>query len=251
MALGHEWVLEEFGAKPRIGWQIDPFGHSLTNARLFAEIGFDALFFSRIDYKDKYYREIKKELEWVWYPYKPERQRDWDWNSTQGQTSFGSEVNILAHTLYSGYGNPNIDVLDYIGKKEGFKPWNFNESSEEFDADHNAATFARHLLHKRCISYIHNECLVVIGGDFNFIDAKASYSHLEEIINFMNLNYGDKLNMFYSTPSNYIDALNHQNIRFPTKYDDLFPYADSFGHYWTGFYSSRPNLKKLIRKVSQ
>lgn len=50
MVVGHEWVLREFGVKPRIGWQIDPFGHSNTNTRLFAEMGFDALFFARIDY---------------------------------------------------------------------------------------------------------------------------------------------------------------------------------------------------------
>ena len=42
--------MKELGAKPRIGWQIDPFGHSQTNARLFAEMGFDAFFIGRLDY---------------------------------------------------------------------------------------------------------------------------------------------------------------------------------------------------------
>jgi len=28
--LGHKFLLDEFGFVPRIGWQIDPFGHSST-----------------------------------------------------------------------------------------------------------------------------------------------------------------------------------------------------------------------------
>ena len=25
---GHQWLSDEFGIKPRIGWNIDPFGHT-------------------------------------------------------------------------------------------------------------------------------------------------------------------------------------------------------------------------------
>jgi len=33
-ALGHQFLKEEFGVTPRIGWQIDPFGHSAVQAYL-------------------------------------------------------------------------------------------------------------------------------------------------------------------------------------------------------------------------
>ena len=37
---------------PTIGWQLDPFGHSSTNAALMTgALGFDATFFGRADYQ--------------------------------------------------------------------------------------------------------------------------------------------------------------------------------------------------------
>lgn len=68
MMFGHQFILKNFGKKPRIGWQIDPFGHSNTNARIFAEMGFDAWFFTRLDFEDRENRENKKELEFIWRP---------------------------------------------------------------------------------------------------------------------------------------------------------------------------------------
>jgi hypothetical protein len=45
-------LYEEFGFTPRVGWNIDPFGHTEGNAALFHDFGFDALFFSRMGYED-------------------------------------------------------------------------------------------------------------------------------------------------------------------------------------------------------
>lgn len=32
--LGHRYIMDQFGKVPRIGWQIDPFGHSAVQAYL-------------------------------------------------------------------------------------------------------------------------------------------------------------------------------------------------------------------------
>ena len=60
----------------------------------------------------------------------------------------------------------------------------------------------------------------------------------------------------YSTPSEYIESLKaFQNSTpsfkgWPVKVDDMFPYADSKTAYWTGYYTSRPNFKKMIKDMA-
>ena len=117
MMIGHDFILNEFGVKPRIGWQVDPFGHSNANARLFAEMGFDALFFGRLDYQDKNKRMNDKSMEWIWMP---------------NADSLGSDVNLFTHAMYYQYQSPSgldFDILD------GLDPWVNNKESDSFNAD--------------------------------------------------------------------------------------------------------------------
>jgi|Transcript_14435 alpha-mannosidase len=90
MMVGHEFLLREFGdfAIPRIGWHIDPFGHSNANPRLFAEMGFDAWFFARIDYEDKAVRMDSQSMQWVWKPF---------------SESLGDQVSIFTHCMPDHY----------------------------------------------------------------------------------------------------------------------------------------------------
>ncbi len=68
--LGHRFIASEFtsAAIPSVTWQIDPFGHSGTQASLLSSpaAGFSALFVSRADYQDISHRTGTKTLEYVW-----------------------------------------------------------------------------------------------------------------------------------------------------------------------------------------
>jgi lysosomal alpha-mannosidase len=68
--LGLQFILSEFGecARPKVAWQLDPFGHSREQASLFAQFGFDGLFLGRLDYQDYQYRSQTKTREFVWKP---------------------------------------------------------------------------------------------------------------------------------------------------------------------------------------
>lgn len=66
-ALGHRFLVEEFGVYPKVAWQIDPFGHSATQASLLSyEAGFEAIYFKRIDQQDMANRVADKSMELLW-----------------------------------------------------------------------------------------------------------------------------------------------------------------------------------------
>ncbi|KAE8711867.1 Alpha-mannosidase [Hibiscus syriacus] len=90
--LGHRFIKQEFNITPRIGWQIDPFGHSAVQGYLLsAEVGFDSLFFGRIDYQDRAKRKDEKSLEVVW----------------RGSKSLGSSAQIFAGAFPENYEPPS------------------------------------------------------------------------------------------------------------------------------------------------
>jgi len=71
----------------------------------------------------------------------------------------------------------------------------------------------------------------------------------DRLLEYWNANTGLDYNieLIYSTPSMYVDAIKEEKIAFSTKYDDMFPYADSEDSYWTGFFTSRANDKSYFR----
>ena len=91
MKAGHDFLFKELQYKPTVGWQIDPFGHHSATGALFAEMGFEAVVFCRIDYQDKDLRKQKAEMEFVWRPF---------------NKSYGSRAEIFTHLTHNHYGAP-------------------------------------------------------------------------------------------------------------------------------------------------
>lgn len=233
--IGHEFLAREFGVKPRIGWQIDPFGHSNTNARFFAEMGFDAWFFGRMDWADEQTRAHNKELEWVWIPNKD--------NILEGNK-------IFTHKMWNAYDwNPTQQFDMWESMVLTSRPFVINEQSSSFDAKEIAEKFLAGMQEKieaQKTDHIFHPW----GGDFQYMNAFYNYKNLDNFIEYINKNYGDQYFLKYSTPSEYIDTIASLNITWPTKYDDLFPYSSDPGNFWTGYFTSRANLKGYIRRAS-
>ena len=68
MTLGFSQLEDNFGScgRPKVGWQIDPFGHSREQASLFSQFNFDGVFFARLDHEDHTKRRNDKTMELVW-----------------------------------------------------------------------------------------------------------------------------------------------------------------------------------------
>ncbi|KAJ7971780.1 Alpha-mannosidase [Quillaja saponaria] len=227
--LGHLFLKKEFGVTPRIGWQIDPFGHSAVQAYLLgAEVGFDSLFFGRIDYQDRAKRKREKSLEVVW----------------RGSKSLGSSAQIFAGSFPKNYEPPsgfyfevnddspivqdNINLFDY----------NVQDRVNDFVA---AAVSQANITRT-------NHVMWTMGTDFKYQYAHTWFRQMDKLIHYVNKD--GRVNALYSTPSIYTDAKYASSESWPIKNDDFFPYADRANAYWTGYFSSRPAFKHYVRIMS-
>lgn len=231
MMLGHKFIEENFGVKPRIGWQIDPFGHSQTNARLFAEMGFDAWFFARMDGTEKQQRMDSGELEWVWFPHKD---------------ALGRDTAIFTHQLYWHYSPPPGMAYDEFQDDTFFT----DKASDVYNAPENAKKIMDHL-EERAQHYLSDDILVLLGDDFTYQNAVHNYRFIDNTIEYLSQNYGDKFIFKYSTPGIYVDAVKKAKVAWPTRYDDMFPYVSDPDHAWTGYFTSRANNKDYTRRTSR
>jgi len=70
---------------------------------------------------------------------------------------------------------------------------------------------------------------------------------MDKLIKYFNEHNTANITLMYSTPGAYIDSLNKQNLTWPVKYDDMFPYSDNPQDYWSGYFTSRQAAKKQVR----
>ncbi|EDW77501.1 uncharacterized protein Dwil_GK24523, isoform A [Drosophila willistoni] len=228
---GLKFLNETFGscARPRVGWQIDTFGHSREQASLFAQMGYDGQFFSRMDHNDKDTRLENLSMEMIWQASE----------SLQDLELFSG----LLYAFYSdtpGYGfcfdvlcndSPIIDGNSYDN--------NVKSRIDEFISY--ASEVAEH--------YRTNHIMIPLGGDYQYEDAQVNFKNMDKLIKYLNerQSEGSQFNIFYSTPSCYLNSLHQSGQTWPNKAQDFFPYAHEPNSFWTGYFTSRPNQKRFER----
>ena len=220
--LGHRFIQQEFGdaAIPTIGWQLDPFGHSATQASLLsAQLGFDALFFGRIDHVDHDLRMQNRTMEFVW----------------AASPSLGQAGSVFTGAFQSGnYGAPPGMCWDWtcgddpIQDDPRLNDYNveyfvqlFNASGWEY-ASHTAGDFAS-------MNVMWN-----MGSDFQHEASLEWMRNIDKLILHVNNRSADTgITAQYSTPSQYVRAKNAEKVTWTVKRDDFFPYSDDYNAYWS------------------
>lgn len=92
--------------------------------------------------------------------------------------------------------------------------------------------------------------------DFAYVYAGITYKFLEEAFKIIENTKGEKkIKFLYSTVDEYVSSIRIQQTQkgfsWPVFNGDFFPYRGNYNlHYWTGFYSSRPNLKRKIKEFT-
>jgi alpha-mannosidase len=236
---GHMFLKKNFGvdAIPKGTWQIDPFGHSNTEAWLIgAESGMQSLFWGRTDYQDLNYRKQARN-------HTDDRWPEWIW---QGSASLGEAARVFAGALGSGgYGT-------HINFNEGGSNKMSQVQDDPSRHDYNIDAWVDQM-----IQYAQDQAEITktvhqmwpCGSDFEYQNADHWYHNLDKLIHYLNLN--GTINVMYSTPTLYVKAKHqetlNQNMKWEVREDDIFPLADNSHNYWSGYFTSRPALKRQVR----
>ncbi|XP_039108174.1 lysosomal alpha-mannosidase [Hyaena hyaena] len=233
MTLGLRFLENTFGkdGRPRVAWHIDPFGHSREQASLFAQMGFDGFFFGRLDYQDKRVREEKLEMEQVW----------------RASASLKPPVaDLFTSVLPNIYNPPENLCWDTLCAD---KPFVEDPRSPEYNAEELVNYFLQ-VATAQGQHYRTNHTIMTMGSDFQYENANMWFRNLDRLIQLVNAKQqtnGSRVNVLYSTPACYLWELNKANLTWSIKRDDFFPYADGPHQFWTGYFSSRPALKRYER----
>ncbi|KAG0615017.1 hypothetical protein M758_5G008500 [Ceratodon purpureus] len=227
--LGHRFIMDQFGKVPRIGWQIDPFGHSAVQAYLLgAEVGFDAFFFARADYQDIVKRRKERTMEVIW----------------QGSKSLGASAEIFAGLLTHHYEPPHEFNFDIDSPNS---PIQDDPSLYGYNVPELVDLFVQYI-NNQSKEFRTNHIMWTMGDDFAYENANTWFKQMDKLIHYVNMD--GRVNAFYSTPSIYVDAVHAANATWHVKTDDYFPYSDCPHCFWTGYFTSRPALKGYVRKLS-
>ncbi|CAG2178719.1 unnamed protein product, partial [Oppiella nova] len=186
----------------------------------------------RLDYDDQNKRKAEKRMELIW----------------QGSDDLGSASDMFTHAMEMGYGPPrglNWEISGNGFNQGNDEPFIDDPESEDYNVDRlvdNFISYAKEYSNY----YATNNILFPMGTDFYYQSAEPWYINMDKLIKYVNERKakGSNINAFYSTPTCYMHGIHLSNHTFTTKKDDFFPYANRPHAYWTGYFTSRPALKR-------
>ncbi|OMJ81124.1 hypothetical protein SteCoe_18487 [Stentor coeruleus] len=232
---GFDYISSELGINEvKIGWQLDPFGHSSLTPALFEKMGIEVLVFSRVEYNFRTQLQNSSNMEFIWKP--------------QG---LNSENGVFTHVLNNHYSSPSFLSLWFWDEhcygqlpanETGVLNW-YNIFSIQALEDYVLST---------AYKYKTNNQLMLIGDDFYYTDWNTTYYLIDLLVKISE--QSTNVNFKFATASEYFDAVLSSSTSFEVFGGDLMPLvsAGSSGHPsywwkpWTGYYSTKPHIKQLM-----
>eukprot|EP01065_Artemidia_motanka_P014126 TRINITY_DN18099_c0_g1_i1.p1 TRINITY_DN18099_c0_g1~~TRINITY_DN18099_c0_g1_i1.p1 ORF type:complete len:1069 (+),score=319.29 TRINITY_DN18099_c0_g1_i1:58-3264(+) len=229
---GHQWINRTLGSgvRPRVGWSLDPFGQSTTQAVLQALSGMDAWFFTRLSKEVVADMKAQKGLEFVW----------------RASSSLPEEqTEMFVHVFESYYCMPlPTYAFEWGARKGAIVPNSANVV--------NLAWKLANITQQRRQWFRTPNVLIPWGCDYQYQNAALVYNSTDWLIDVINEHPEWGVHARYATPSEYLASVRSSaagakpKVQFPVKKagTTFFPYND-----WSGYFTSRPALKGLSAKA--
>ena len=204
---GHLWIREKFGAAaaPRVGWSLDPFGISSSQAVLQSLMGFDAYFFTRVSDDVLAQAKANKTVEFVW----------------RASSSLpDQETQILAHIFESYYCMPLPTYAFEWG------PANGAAVPSSANIEHLALGLVN-ITKQRSAFFRSPNVLIPWGCDYDYQNAALVYNSTDWLIDVINA-HSEEWGVVaqYTTATEYVAAIHRSDVVLPVKDDKqtFFPY---------------------------
>ena len=224
--IGHQFLLEEFGIRPKSAFFLDSFGHNAGNAHVVSQMDFDNLVLGRMhnDYLDL--MKNQKFLEFNW---------DMFGNGNSNKP-------ILTHVMALHYG-----YTQFLQELED----NVDTVMPSFIANLNE--ILKGIQHKNIMFLFGDDFKYTTDFLFRNIDNLKSQFDSKQSDARRYFGTSEKINFFYSTPEKYFQYMKEELEKSGKNLDtlthkDFYPLRTDC--YWTGYFTSRPYLKGYIRKAS-
>ncbi|CAF1453845.1 unnamed protein product [Rotaria sordida] len=192
-------------------------------------MGFDGLFFGRADYDDYTTRNRTKTMEMVW----------------KASANLDRQSWLFTGVLPNGYGPPGSFCFDNFCDDA---PIMDDPRLHDYNVPERVQSFIQ-AAHNEAVGFATNHIIMTMGSDFQYENANEWFKNMDKLIRYVNAQQvnGSDVNVFYSTPSCYLYALNNVSHNWTSKTDDFFPYAHHPHGFWTGYFTSRAALKRYER----
>jgi hypothetical protein len=123
-------------------------------------------------------------------------------------------------------------------------PFDDNIKSTEFNAPDMSALFVNDLLNLADKTPNVSNLIQPMGQTYYYENAQFNYMNMEKIVAYVQTHYKDlNMKIVFSTPTEYLAALEQEKQPFPVFTGDLVTLADK-NDVLTGYFSSKPSLKK-------
>ena len=255
---GRRWIEENIGVTVDTSWQNDPFGLSATMSYLYGRMDYLGMWIQRVHYRVKAYLAHERSFEFWW------RQH--------GDPSGGTDIYTHMNPFYA------YDVPHTCGPEPGvccqfdfprmssshpYKgcPWGVNPQPITPSNVGERASKLLEQYRKKASLYRTRHLLAPIGNDFEFMRAEYAdnqFNNYQAIFDHMNSNPRMNVHARFATLHEYFRDVKEWVTKHPAEpkatavpvlKGSFFTYADKEDEYWSGYYTSRPFVKRLGREL--